>query len=92
MDLLHTLRRQHFALYPLHQLRLPPPTVLAKNQDFLRHNIFHDRFLATYQPEAGYRKTFWRRVVAALEEGVRELEAEDSEPVRTPPDRSGESC
>lgn len=81
---LETLRSQYFALYPLHQLRLPRPDVLARNQVFLKEHILEDPKLGQYQPEAGYRKTFWRRVVTALEEGVRTLAKEDDEAVSRP--------
>lgn len=70
---LKKLRRQYFALYPLHQLRLPDPLILAKNQVFLKAHILEDPELGRYQPEAGYRKTFWRRIISGLEDGLREL-------------------
>jgi hypothetical protein len=83
---LQILRRQYFSLYPLHQLRLPDPDVLARNQVFLKEHVLKDTKLEDYQPEAGYRKTFWRRAIAALEEGVRDLSADEDEAVSPPPD------
>lgn len=76
-----TLRRQYFALYPLHQLRLPQAQVLARNQMFLRGQMLEDPKLERYQPESGYRKSFWRRIIGALEEGVQRLAGEDEEVV-----------
>lgn len=78
---LQTLRRQYFALYPLHRLQLPKSDLLAKNQLFLKEHVLEDPKLGRYQPEAGYRKTFWRRVVTALEEGVENLLEHDDEAV-----------
>lgn len=81
---LRQLRRQYFSLYPLHQLVLPNSSVLARNQAFLKGRIIADPSLGRYQPDAGYQKTFWRRVVSALEDGVRNLVEEDTEIVRAP--------
>lgn len=72
VDELQTLRRQYYSLYPLFQLRLPSPTVLFENQEYLLSQILDDSVLNKYQPEAGYQKTFWRRVVAQLEDGLRD--------------------
>ena len=69
---LQILRRQYYSLYPLFQLRLPSPTVLFQNQAYLLSQILDDSVLSKYQPEAGYQKTFWRRVVAQLEDGLRD--------------------
>ena len=68
---LQTLRRQYYSLYPLFQLRLPSPAVLFQNQAYLLSQILDDPLLSKCQPEAGYQKTFWRRVVAQLEDGLR---------------------
>lgn len=78
---LQTLRRQYFSLYPLHRLQLPKSDVLARNQVFLKEHVLEDPELGRYQPEAGYRKTFWRRVIMALEEGVAILSDQDDEAV-----------
>jgi hypothetical protein len=74
---LQTLRRQYYSLYPLYQLRLPPADVLASNQDYLLSQILDDPSLSRSAPEAGYQKTFWRRVVSELEKGVAALVKEE---------------
>lgn len=76
---LRNLRRQYFSLYPLHQLVLPPSAILANNQTFLKERIITDSVLGRYQPDAGYQKSFWRRVVSKLETGVTELQDDDSD-------------
>jgi len=81
---LQTLRRQYYSLYPLFQLRLPSSTVLFQNQEYLLSQILDDSVLNKYQPEAGYQKTFWRRVVAQLEDGLRdEMDADPDSVCRT---------
>jgi hypothetical protein len=70
---LETLRKQYFSLYPLFQLQLPPSEVLFYNQEYLLSKILDDPHLAQYHPEAGYQKTFWRRIVAKLEEGLKDI-------------------
>jgi hypothetical protein len=72
MEQLEVLRRQYYALYPLYQLRLPPAQFLAtsQSQSYLLSRILDDPLLSRYPPEAGYQKSFWRRVVAELESGL----------------------
>jgi hypothetical protein len=78
---LQTLRRQYYSLYPLFQLRLPSPSILLQNQEYLLSQILDDPSLSKYQPEAGYQKTFWRRVVAQLEDGLQAELGNDPESV-----------
>jgi hypothetical protein len=78
---LQTLRRQYYSLYPLFQLRLPSPSTLFQNQEYLLSQILDDPSLSKYQPEAGYQKTFWRRVVVQLEDGLRAEMDNDPESV-----------
>lgn len=64
---LQTLRRQYFALVPPYLLQMPnlPPAA----QEWLGDNIIESPLPA---PEEGYRRSFWRRVLPALEEGAGE--------------------
>ncbi len=43
--------------------------------------ILEDEAFAEVQPEAGYRKSFWRKVLSVLEEGVKGLQSIDPEAV-----------
>ncbi|WOO85566.1 Protein-lysine N-methyltransferase EFM3 [Vanrija pseudolonga] len=66
---LETLRRQYFALVPPYLLRVPAPAELASAdaQQFLVSRVLESDLPP---PEAGYQRTFWRRVLPVLEEGA----------------------
>jgi len=70
---LQILRRQYHSLYPIFKLDLPPSRILLENQSYLISHILDDTHLSRYAPEAGYQKSFWRKVVARLENGLDEL-------------------
>ena len=74
---LERLRRLHHALFPVYQLYLPFPTVLATQltQEWLIDHILFDPAIKDRIPENGYEKRFWRKVVGVLEDGVKELQA-----------------
>ena len=74
---LELLRRQHHALYPPYLLRLPPPQILAaeSSQSFLIEKILFDPIIKHVQPDKGYSRSFWRRIVKHLEEGIHVLQA-----------------
>ena len=74
---LERLRRQHHALYPVYRLDLPPPIALAteRSQEWLIDQILFDPAIKGKTPEKGYEKRFWRKVVAVLEDGVKQLRA-----------------
>lgn len=80
---LRRLRQQYYALTPPYVLSLPAPAELAtpRSQAFLVERILADEAFADVQPEAGYRKSFWRKVLSVLEEGVKELQSIDPEAV-----------
>lgn len=80
---LRRLRQQYYALTPSYILSLPDSSDLAsaESQSFLVEAILEDKAFSHVQPEAGYRKSFWRKVLSVLEEGVRELQAIDPEAV-----------
>ena len=78
---LERLRKQYFSLYPLFQLQLPTPGHLAANQGYLISCILDDPALSRYAPEANHQKSFWRRIVQALEIGVEEVAADDQDAV-----------
>ncbi|KAL1405442.1 hypothetical protein Q8F55_009074 [Vanrija albida] len=66
---LETLRRQYFALVPPYLLRVPAAAELSSSegQAFLVCALLESPLPA---PDAGYRRTFWRRVLPVLEAGV----------------------
>jgi hypothetical protein len=70
---LGTLRQQYYSLYPIFKLSLPPAKTLLENQSYLLSKILDDPYLFQYAPEAGYQKFFWRKVVAQLEDGLRDV-------------------
>ena len=76
-----SLRRQHHSLHPSYLLRLAPPEELATpaNQTFLVDYILNDPVIHDVQPERGYRRSFWKRIVIILEEGVKRLQVGDPE-------------
>ncbi|KAK4689063.1 hypothetical protein P7C73_g1024, partial [Tremellales sp. Uapishka_1] len=76
---LTTLRRQYFALLPPYLLTLPPSSVLSlpSSQRYLIDHLLSDPYLSAFQPEAGYRRTFWRRIIAVLEESGGDVEIEE---------------
>jgi hypothetical protein len=78
---LTALRRQYFALVPAYLLRLPESSVLAQRsaQIYLIGQILRGPGLA--QPETGYRRSFLRRIIPVIENGVRELQVQDPEAV-----------
>jgi hypothetical protein len=80
---LETLRQQYFSLYPIFKLNLPSPEILLENQSYLISHILDDPNLSRYAPEAGYQKSFWRKIVAGLEHGLERLIDLDPESVCT---------
>jgi len=82
-DQLERLRKQYYSLYPIFKLNLPSPQILLENQSYLISHILDDANLSKYAPEAGYQKSYWRKVVAGLEEGLRRLMQEDPQSVCT---------
>jgi hypothetical protein len=80
---LETLRKQYYSLYPIFKLNLPSPEILLENQSYLISHILDDPNLSRYAPEAGYQKSFWRKVVAGLEDGLERLMEFDPESVST---------
>ncbi len=83
MHPLESLRRQHHALLPPYLLQLPPAHVLAEesSQQWIIHHILNDPDLKSYQPEKGYSRAFWRRIVAELEKGVEHIREESPDSV-----------
>jgi hypothetical protein len=71
---LSELRRQYFSLYPAIFLRLPSTSNLSSSagQQYLIDHILADERLSVKgkEPERGYRKQFWKRVMKDLEAGV----------------------
>jgi hypothetical protein len=82
-DQLERLRKQYYSLYPIFKLNLPSPQILLENQSYLISHILDDPTLSNYAPEAGYQKSFWRKVVAGLEDGLGRLMGVDPESVST---------
>jgi len=82
-DQLERLRKQYYSLYPIFKLNLPSPQILLENQSYLISHILDNIDLSRYAPEAGYQKSFWRKVVAGLEDGLGKLMQEDPESVCT---------
>ncbi|KAL7421805.1 hypothetical protein Q5752_003576 [Cryptotrichosporon argae] len=66
-DALTTLRRQYYALVPPYLLQIPPPAALASPGAQARLVGLLDGL----QPEPGYARGFWRRVLPVVEDGVR---------------------
>jgi hypothetical protein len=66
MHVLDVLRRQYYAHVPAYLLRIPPAEALrsAEGQAALV-NLATDE--SPPLPEAGYRKSFWKRVLPAVE-------------------------
>jgi hypothetical protein len=83
-DQLERLRKQYYSLYPIFKLDLPSPEILLENQSYLISHVLDDPNLSNYAPEAGYQKSFWRKVVAGLEDGLGMLMDVDPESVCTP--------
>jgi hypothetical protein len=81
---LDTLRKQYYSLYPIFKLNLPSPEILLENQSYLISHILDDPTLSNYAPEAGYQKSFWRKIVAGLEDGLEKSMDLDPESVSTP--------
>jgi hypothetical protein len=81
---LEQLRKQYYSLYPIFKLNLPSPEILLENQSYLISHILDDRNLSRYAPEAGYQKSFWRKIVAGLEDGLGRLMDVDPDSVCTP--------
>lgn len=90
MEQLEILRRQYFSIYPIFKLDLPPAQILIENQLYLISHILDDPNLAQYAPEAGYQKSFWRKVVAQLEYGLRGVMELDPDSVCLRPLQSSE--
>lgn len=63
---LETLRRQYFALVPPYLLHIPPPQLLAENQEWLVSNLITTR----YPPESSYRRQFWRKLLPQIEASI----------------------
>lgn len=80
---LETLRRQYFALVPPYLLRVPAAVELAsaEGQAFLVSRVLESDLPS---PEAGYQRTFWRRVLPVLEDGVAQDDDEDAVSTLTP--------
>jgi hypothetical protein len=81
---LEQLRKQYYSLYPIFKLNLPSPEILFENQSYLISHILDDPILSNYAPEAGYQKSFWRKVVARLENGLGRLMELDPDSVCAP--------
>lgn len=73
---LETLRRQYFALVAPYMLRIPGSDVLATApaQEFLVNRLLEGPLP---QPEAGYARGFWRRVLPVIEAGVHAIDDDD---------------
>jgi hypothetical protein len=82
-DQLERLRKQYYSLYPIFKLNLPSPEILLEYQPYLISHILDDPNLSRYAPEAGYQKSFWRKIVAGLEHGLGRLMDLDPESVST---------
>lgn len=71
---LKELRRQYFSLYPAVFLRLPSSSNLSSSvgQQYLIDHVLADKKLSAKgkEPERGYRKQFWKRIMKDLEAGV----------------------
>jgi len=73
---LDTLRKQYFALVPPYLLHLPSPQTLrsAAAQEALVELAETED---PPQPEAGYRKKFWKRVLGVLEESFEDADGDE---------------
>lgn len=78
---LETLRKQYYSLYPLFKLQLPSSQILLEHQTYLISHILDDPTLRRYAPEVGYQKSFWRKVVAQLEDGLKKVMEVDPDSV-----------
>ncbi|WVR07002.1 hypothetical protein IAU60_004041 [Kwoniella sp. DSM 27419] len=77
MDALEIFRRQYLSLYPPHLLTLPPRGLLSSEQG---QRFLLERVLSVSRgPEDGYRRRIWRRVVQAMEDGIKECDDDDAE-------------
>lgn len=75
---LQTLRKQYFSLYPPHliDLELQPRLTLARNQEWIYHHLVSSQSLAErYPPADDYQRKFWKLLVAALEDELRDDQA-----------------
>lgn len=79
MNPLASLRKQHHALLPPYLLHLPSPAILAaeESQHYLVDHLLHDPSLLDRYPEKGYQRSFWRKIIAELEKGVKEIQQKD---------------
>jgi hypothetical protein len=75
---LKTLRKQYFSLYPPHlvKLDLEPQLTLARNQEWIhRHLLSVDSLAARYPPASDYQRKFWKLLISALDDELRDDEA-----------------
>lgn len=71
---LHRLLHQFAALQPLHQLVLPPSSVLARSQPWLVDNLLNHPRLVRFPPAREYKRGFLKILIARLEEGCADAE------------------
>lgn len=85
---LKILRRQHHALLPPYLLHIPSAASLIQPaaQEYLVNEVLHDKPIELVKPERGYEKTFWRRIVNVIEDGLREIQNDDSSSVSADPE------
>jgi hypothetical protein len=84
---LSILRRQHHALLPPYLLHIPSAASLIQPaaQEYLVEEILHGKAIELVKPERGYEKTFWRRIVNVLEDGLRKIQDDDPSSVSEAP-------
>ena len=82
---LERLREQYYSIYPIFKIDLPSPQILFESQSYLISHILDDPNLSRYAPEAGYQKSFWRKIVTGLEHWLASLIESDPESVCTLP-------
>jgi hypothetical protein len=89
---LETLRRQYFSLLPPRLIDLPPAATLSSidGQTFLVEQLLQipstseashaakSPAMKLQQPENGYKRLFWRKVVQAVEDGLGEVDDDEA--------------
>lgn len=77
MIALDRLKRQYFALVPPRLIDLPAPETLITEdtQSYLLEELISPQTLR--QPEDGYRRLFWRKVIDGLEDGLSRIRNDD---------------
>jgi hypothetical protein len=79
---LQRLRNQYHSLYPPHLITFPAPhqLALARHQEWLYDNLLNNQSIGVeYTPAKDFQRKFWKLLIAALEEELRQDSAEKEE-------------